>query len=94
MNERERMIDLYHHPAEWTTKPFLPLFHDERNQLGLMVQGRGATVFMVNLVDAFVAFAESGSRTNSPEFRRWLNTHPRFTYMTFGVALDDGWEID
>lgn len=88
--------DLAHDPNRWVRRPFLPLFRPSAtgDELALLVEGHGWSVYMVNLMDAILQLDRSSDRVTSPEFERWLKTLTSRTFATFDDLFADGWQVD
>ena len=90
----EEAVRLYRNYKAWPAKPFLPLVHNKRKLLGLIIRGNGTTVYLSNLAYAYAEFHASGGKVKSPTFKRWLNTQSWLNYETFEDVLADGWTVD
>lgn len=93
---RQDMVSLLgsdNRSEDWPRFPFLPLVRGDEPEVGLIVDGHGAVVFMGNLVDAELhqMFADGD---DAESLNRWLAGRDVERYVDVEAVLDGGWVID
>lgn len=80
---------------KWSEWPFLPVarYDDEggSTEIGVLVAGCGADVYLTNIMGALTAWTRGGFRLSDQRFKKWRSQCPKQSYATVIAMYQDGW---